>query len=147
MTGEEVLGFINAGEIMGIKIGMTVAEVYEKLGQPEELVGDSNVGYLEYGIISFGYFGNVIDELAIRFYKNKTIRFVTKETEFGEAGKIDGDTKINEFIYLLNSRSLLWDCYDKSNLDYFIVRSGVGVGIVFDLDDGNLNRISYAKNA
>lgn len=146
MTGEDVLGFIKTGEIKGIKLGVTVAEVYEKLGQPDENNSDLKAGYLSYGLFTLGYFDDVIDELAMLFYKNKATSFVTNENEFGEIAEINGDTKINEFIYLLNSRGFLWDCYNRINLDYFIIRSEIGVGVVFDLNDGTLNKISYTKN-
>lgn len=146
MTGEDILDFIKVGEIKGIKLGMSITEVYEKLGQPKENAGDLKVGYLIYGIFSLGYFDGIIDELAILFHKNKATSFATKENEFGEVAEINGDMKINEFIYLLNSRGFLWDCYNKSNLDYFIVRSEAGVGTLFDLYDGTLHKISYTKN-
>lgn len=145
MTGDDVLDFIKKGAIKGLTLGMPLIVVNEKLGRPDENVGDFKSGYLTYGIFSVGYFDDLIDELAILFYKNKMVSLITKENEFGELNEINAETKINEFIYFLNSNGVLWDCYDKGNLDYFIIRSEVGVSIVFDLHDGTLNKISFVQ--
>ncbi|WP_315814163.1 hypothetical protein [Paraflavitalea speifideaquila] len=147
MTGNDILNFLNTGVIHGINIGMSVASVKDTLGIPNENTGDENIGYLFYGILSLGYYKNTIDGIAINFFKDKTINVLIDENDFGESAVINGNTQIHEFIYLLNSRTLLWECSNTKELDYFTIRSKKGVGVIFDLYDGRLNRLSYAGHS
>jgi hypothetical protein len=146
MTGEDVLAFIKDGEIKGIRNGMPINYVIEKLGQPDDIIGDVNAGYLMFGSVRVGYLKDVVNELAILF-EGKDIAYKTDAGELYDSIQVSGHTQIHEFIALLNSRKILWDCYDKSNLDYFIIRSEIKVAIVFDLYDGSLFMISCLQDA
>jgi hypothetical protein len=147
VTGEDVLLFLTTGEIQGIRVGMTIDEVKEKLGQPREVIGDSNVGYLMYGIFRIGYRGNIIDEMALFFYKYPDVSICLDYKDDEEHFEISAGTKINEMIRLMNYKGIRWDCYDKSNSDYFTVRSEIKVALIFDLYDGSLFMISYLQDA
>lgn len=147
MTGEDILLFITTGRIRDITLGMTINEVKEKLGQPEEVIGDSKAGYLIYGIVRIGYFGSEVDELGLRFYKHINTSISLNYEDDGESFEISAHTKINEVIRLMNYKGITWDCYDKTNSDYFIICSKIKVAIVFDLYDGSLFMINFIRNA
>jgi len=147
ITGDDILSFIITGEIQGIRVGMTINEVKEKLGEPEEVIGDPKAGYLMYGIVRVGYRGYSIDELALLFNKHTDISISLDYKDDGEYFEISEHTKINEVIRLINYRGISWDCYDKNNSDYFTIRSERKVAIVFDLYDGSLFMISYLRDA
>jgi hypothetical protein len=143
MNGNDVFSFITTGILKGISIGMPVSSVINTLGQPNDYTGDDKVGYLFYGIISFGYTNNTIYGMAIYFFQDRTIKVTIEENDFGETSQIHGNTLIHEFVYMLNSRNLLWKCCNTKSLDYFTIQTNKGIGMIFDLNDGSLNRISY----
>jgi hypothetical protein len=147
MTGDEILSFIITGEWQGIRVGMTIDEVNGKLGRPDDVIGDSQVGYLMYGIFRIGYRGNIIDEMALFFYKDPDVCICLDYKDDEEYFEISAHAKINEVIRLMNYRGISWNCYDKSNSDYFTIRSESKVAIVFDLYDGSLFMISYLQDA
>lgn len=149
ITGDEILSFFITGEMQGIRVGMTIDEVTEKLGQPEEVIGNSEAGYgyLMYGIVRIGYWEDSIDELGLLFHKhidtNIKLDYIDDEEHF----KISAGTKINEVIRLMNYRGISWDCYNKTDSDYFTIRSEGKVAIIFDLYKGSLFMISYVRDA
>lgn len=144
-----MLSFIITGEIKGIRVGMTLNEVTEKLGQADDETGDSKVGYgyLMYGIFRIGYIGNTINDLALFFYKDPDVRICLDYKDDEEYFEINAHTKINEIIRLMNYRGISWDCYAKTDSDYFTIRSERKVAIIFDLYEGSLFMISYVRDA
>src|SRR5689334_4788263 len=147
MTGDDILSFITTGEIQGIRTGMTINEVKEKLGQPEKVIGDSKAGYLMYGIVRVGYWGDSVDELALIFNKHTDITISLDYKDDEVYFEISARSKINEVIRLLNYKEINWDCYNKGDTDYFIIRSVIKAAIIFDLYDGSLFMISYMQRA
>jgi len=147
ITGDEMLSFIITGEIKGIRVGMTIEEVNEKLGRPDEEIGDSEAGYLMYGIVRIGYCRNSIDELGLLFHKHIDINIKLDYIDDEEYFEINANTKIHEMIRLMNYRRISWDCYNKTDSDYFTIRSEHKVAIIFDLYNGSLFMISYLRDA
>lgn len=149
ISGEEMLSFIITGEIKGIRVGMTINEVTEKLGQPDDEIGnwEEGYGYLMYSIFRIGYIGNTINEMALFFYKDPDVSICLDYKDDEEHFEINAHTKINEVIRLMNYKGISWDCYDKTDSDYFTMRSERKVAIIFELYKGSLFMISYVRDA
>jgi len=138
----EILQVIKLGlSSLDISIGMSLEKLEEKYGTANEVVGDSNAGYLNYGYIRVGYFGGYVDEVAIMFNDDPQFKIEIEELE--EMKFIDGETNINQFVHILNYAGIRWSSeYRKNHLDYISFTIEAGSDVLFDLETGYIMRIA-----
>lgn len=146
MKKTDILEFLTTGNhLQGIRLNDPVDKLFEKLGTPKEQVGTTQFGFFHYKQgLRFGYFDKVINELVILFRSKKSPNFAIKNP-FNEILIISGETKIHEFIYLLNTMQIGWKCPDQKDLSGFIMVINDEVVVFFDLDSGNLTRIFVGR--
>ncbi|CAA0248210.1 hypothetical protein R5N98_03750 [Tenacibaculum maritimum] len=149
-----MIDFLKEGDrLKGIFLGDNVKMVSNKLGKPEEIIGDKYGGYLYYNELRFGYDDcQKINELSIEFSRlEKKYKFENLETElqgvlFSSSFKISAKTRIHEFIKFINFLKIVWEADSTPDNNYFIVRVKSGPVAVFDLEDGKLFRISVVTS-
>ena len=145
-----MIEFLKQGKkLNSIQMGMSVEDVYKKLGEPDEIIGDYNNGYLHYSEFRYGYDKTrVICEMSIEFnFLDKKYKFENLENErygeiFYESFKISSKTKIHKFIRFLNYLKLSWSADNSGDKENFTIKLKPGPFIVFDLQDGTPFRIS-----
>ncbi|GGX35760.1 hypothetical protein [Aquimarina muelleri] len=145
-----MIEFLKQGKkLNNIHMGMSVEDVYNKLGEPDEIVGDDNNGYLHYKEFRYGYnVSRSICEMSIEFnYLENKYKFKGLENEqygeiFYESFTISSKTKIHKFLRFLNYLKLSWEADSSGDKENFTIKLKPGPFIVFDLQDGTPFRIS-----
>jgi hypothetical protein len=95
----EILHVIKEGlSCLYISLGMPIEKLQEIYGAPNEVIGDSSAGYLNYGYIRVGYFDDYVDEVAIMFDGDPQFKLEIEELE--EIKCISGQTTINQFVHV-----------------------------------------------
>lgn len=145
-----MIEFLKHGKSLNnIHMGMKVEDVIYKLGEPDEIVGDSTNGYLYYREYRFGYnLKRCVSEISIEFVRlENKYKFKNLESErygliFNESFSIGSKTKIHKFIRFLNHLKIPWKADSLGDKDNFILSLSNGPFVIFDLQDGTLFRIS-----
>ena len=128
-----------------IRFGMPIKELRTKLGEPNNAIGDSQMGYLTYDLLRIGYYSDVVDEIAILFEEEDHWVFKLNLEELnGEIDTITNGTKINEFIKLFNTHGFMWRSqYRNNEMDYVSISVEHGSEVLFDLETGLIKRIAF----
>jgi hypothetical protein len=145
-----MIEFLKKGKkLNGVHMGMSIDDVHTLLGNPDEIIGDDNNGYLIYKEYRYGYNDSgLIYELSIEFsrledkYKFKNLKSEKYGVVFHQSFSISSKTKIHKFIKFLNHLQLDWKADSNSDKDNFIIKITSGPFVVFDLHDGTPFRIS-----
>ncbi|SFM74852.1 hypothetical protein SAMN05428949_0654 [Chitinophaga sp. YR627] len=129
---------------LDISIGMLLKELQNIYGFADEVIGDSNAGYLRYSDIRIGYFGDYIDEVAITFDKDPHFKIEIEGLE--DLKHVDREMKMNQFIHILNYAGLRWSSkYRDNHLDYVSIGVEEGSDVLFDLETGRIMRIALLE--
>lgn len=149
-----MIDFIKKGNnLEGVSLLSKLKEVIKEKGEPNNLIGNDERGYIYYDNYRYNYDSNgVIDELAIDFtikdvkFKFNNLISSQYDVTIRENFIISSSTKINKFILFLNFLNISWTSYNEKNLDYFTLRTESGVLIFFSLHSGKIIRISSLIN-
>lgn len=138
----EILHIVKYGlACLNISIGMSLEELDKIYGPADEVIGESKAGYLKYGDVRVGYFGDYIDEVAIIFDKNPQFKIEVVGLE--ELKYVDREMNMNQFIHVLNYAGLRWSAkYRDNHLDYVSICIEAGSEVLFDLETGLIMRIA-----
>ena len=128
-----------------INFGMSVKDLKKRLGSPDGIIGDSQMGYLIYNPLRIGYLGDIVDGIVILFDNEHDFRFnIDFDNLEGENDAIRKDMKIHELIKVFNNNGVMWSAqYQKNELDYVSINVEKGSEVLFDLDTGYINRIGF----
>ncbi|RZS93860.1 hypothetical protein [Aquimarina brevivitae] len=144
-----MLNFFKIGKTLnGIEIGTTLSNLITALGEPTEIVGDHQNGYVYYEYYRYGYTKNIITELSIEFPLIETpillqdVEYKKYDISLFEDFSLDQDTQLHELIRLLNHLQLDWTSKNEIDKDHVIIRLDNGLNIVGDLSEGFIVRIS-----
>ncbi len=148
-----MIDFLKNGNILnGVKMGISVDHLYSILGEPNEIIGDKDYGYLYYEEFRYGYDpSGFICEMSIEFnrfkkkYRLKNLKSNRYGVDLNESFSIGSKTKIHKFIRLLNYLQLKWESNSDSDKDHLVIKIKSGPYIVFDLKNGNPFRISVVN--
>jgi hypothetical protein len=144
-----MIEFLKGGKTLnGINMGMKISDLYSILGEPSNVSGEKNYGYVHYGAYRYGFTDDTINEMAIEFkFVKKTFEF--KNLEYKKHGislfedfKIKPKSKIHQIINLLNHLQLNWKSKNGIDKDSFILKIENGPFAVFDLYDGTIDKIT-----
>lgn len=140
------INFLNNPEQeLGINLQDPLEKVNLKFGNPTKIVGDSRAGYLYFGAIRIGYFGDFVDEIAIEFKKRNTKFRISIEQLKDEITEVNWKTKIHQFIHVMNYSKINWNTHNTKDDDYFYLKLESGLFAIFYLYSGDLNLITMAR--
>jgi hypothetical protein len=144
---KDLILFMKTGQsLCDVKIGHKKAEVISRFGTRLEQYGEKNYGYFELPKgIRFGYFGDEIDELAV-LNKREDAVFELPVPDLHETFSISPKTTICEAIKFLNWSSVKWSVIDTANKFNLTLLTQGKVGLIFDLEDGELMIISTTRS-
>lgn len=144
---KDLISFLKTGEsLCDIKIGHKKADVISRFGEKLDQYGEKDYGYLELPKgIRFGFWGDEIDELAV-LNKREDALFELHVPDLHETFTLGPKTTIHEAIKFLNWSKVIWSVVDTANIFSLTIFTQGQVGLVFDLEDGELMIISTAKN-
>ena len=144
---KDLISFLKTGRsLCDIKIGHKKADVISRFGTRIDQYGEKDYGYLELPKgIRFGYCGYEIDELAV-LNKREDAVYELYVPDLHETFTIGPKTTINEAIKFLNWSSIIWSIVDTANKFSLTLITQGQVGLVFDLEDGELMKISTARS-
>ena len=144
---KDLISFLKTGQLLcDIKIGHKKADVISRFGSGLVQYGEKDYGYLELPKgIRFGYFADKIDELAV-LNKREDAVFELHVPDLHETFTIGPKTTIHEAIKFLNWSSVIWSVVDTSNKFSLTLLTQGQVGLIFDLEDGELMKISTARS-
>ena len=135
--------FKNGGHLNEVHLNDSIEKVTQICGNPIEKIGDKECGFLHYSNgVRFGYFNNEIDELAIVFFGNTSIKY---DINCDHLTVINEKSTINEIIYLLNASNIVWKGNDEKNINVFSIKLNNNIYILFDLLTGFLTKISLSR--
>ncbi|PIV48445.1 MAG: hypothetical protein COZ75_03560 [Flavobacteriaceae bacterium CG_4_8_14_3_um_filter_34_10] len=145
-----MIEFLKKGkELNNVHMGMSVDAVYSELGEPDEIIGDNNSGYLHYGEYRYGYdIKRCICEMSIEFnrlekkYKLKELETEKYGVKFYESFTISNKSKIHKIIRFLNYIQLRWESNNDGDKDYLKIKIDGGPFLIFNLQNGVLLKIS-----
>lgn len=143
---KDLISFLKTGQsLCDIKIGHKKADVISRFGEKLDHYGEKNYGYLELPKgIRFGYLGDEIDELAV-LNKREDAVFELHVPDLDETFTIGTKTTIHEAIKFLNCSSVAWSAVDTANKFSLTLFTEGQVGLTFDLEEGELMKISTAR--
>jgi len=143
---KDLISFLRTGQsLCDIKIGHKKADVISKFGSKLDQYGKKEYGYLELPKgIRFGYFGEELDELAV-LNKREDAVFELSVPDLHETFTIGPKTTVHEAIKFLNWSSVIWSAVDTANKFSLTILTQGQVSLIFDLEDGELMKISTAK--
>jgi len=143
----DLVTFLKTGlSLCGIEIGHRKADVISTFGENLIQYGEKDYGYLELPKgIRLGYRGDEIDELAV-LNKREDAIFELNVTDLHETFTISPKTTIHEAIKFLNWSAVRWSVVDTANEFSLTLLTEGHVGLIFDLTDGELMKISTARS-
>jgi hypothetical protein len=142
---QDLITFLKTGHsLCGIAIGHRKSDVIAKFGEKLNQYGEQEIGYLELPKgVRLGYSGDEIDELAV-LNKREDANFAFYVADLCETFTIGPKTTIHEAIKFLNWSCVKWSVVDTANkFSLTLVTQGL-VGLIFDLEDGELMKLSKA---
>lgn len=145
-----MIEFLKEGKkLNNVSMGMNIDNIYSILGEPDEVIGNENGGYIHYNEFRYGYDSSqIVTEMSIEFVRmEKNYMFKNlKNKKYGmvlhESFKIGSNTKIHKFIRFLNHLQLNWEANSSYDKDYLTIKLKPGPYILFDLQDGTPYKIS-----
>lgn len=144
-----LLEFLKTGDKLNdITYGMSKEELIAKLGQPTEIQEMDGYRYLFFGPFRYGLDDDKIQEMAVEFSRIKT-PIVFKNLEYSKFDNklvedfiLESTSKIHTMMSFVNHLQLNWTAKNNLDKDYLIVQIENGPGIIFDLYDGRVDKIS-----
>lgn len=88
----------------------------QNLGMPDEIIGNSDYGYLSYGSFRFGHLNNIINEFAILLPHGVSGQFEVD----AEVMIVSQLTQLLPFIKFLTYNIINWFSYKEEDIDFFI---------------------------
>ena len=144
-----MIEFLKGGKNMnGVKMGMSVNDLYSILGQPTNITGEKNYGYIHYGEYRYGFADNIINEMAIDFkliekpFEFKNLEYKKYDISLFENFKIKSKSKIHKILSFINHLQLNWKAENGIDKDSLTIKIENGPYIVFDLLDGTVDKIT-----
>lgn len=144
-----MIEFLKGGKTLnGVKMGMKIDKLYSILGEPTNVSGENNYGYIHYGEYRYGYTDEVINEMAIEFkfvqkpFEFKNLEYKKYGVSLFEDFKIKSKSKIHKIISFINHLQLNWKAKNDIDKDYLTIKIENGPYILFNLYDGTLEKIS-----
>ncbi len=144
-----MIEFLKNGKTLnGITMGMTINEVKSILGNPKNISGENNFGYLHYGEYRYGFTDEIINEMAIEFkFIKKPFRLINLEYKkydisLFEDFKITSRSKIHKIISLINHLQLNWNAKNGNDKDCLTLKIENGPYVIFDLYEGTVDKIT-----
>jgi hypothetical protein len=139
----ELITFLRNGQsLCDIKIGHTKQDVLSKFGAQLDQYGEKDYGYFELPRgIRFSFFKDEIDGLAVLNKRNDAV-FDLVVPDLQDTFTIGPKTTIQEAIKFLNWSQVNWTVVDTVNKFNLTILTQGNVGLIFDLDDGELMMIS-----
>ena len=108
-----MIDFLKGGKTLnGVKMGMTVENLYSILGKPTNISGEKNFGYIHYGEYRYGFTDDLINEMAIEFKLIKkplefpNLKYKKYDISIFENFKIKSKSKIHKIIGFINHLQL-----------------------------------------
>jgi hypothetical protein len=143
----ELISFLQIGKsLCDIEIGQNKQDVVSRFGEQLEQYGEKGHGYLELPKgVRFSYFKEEIDGLAV-LNKREDAVFIFDVQELQDTFTIGPNTTIHEAIKFLNWSRTKWTIVDTDNKFNLTILTQGNVGLIFDLDDGELMMISKVRN-
>lgn len=143
----DLISFLQIGKsLCGIEIGQTRQDVLAKFGDHLDQYGENDYGYLELPKgVRFSYFKNEIDGIAV-LNKREDAVFVLHVPDLLDNFTIGPNTTIHEAIKFLNWSRINWTIVDTDNKFNLTILTQADVGLIFDLDDGELMMISKVRS-
>ena len=145
---QDLIQFLKLGQsLCDIRLGQNKNDVTAKFGTLVESYGDKkgNYGYLEIPKgIRYSYHGDEIDGLAI-LNKREDAIFELFVNEIDATYKIGPETTIQEAIKFLVWAQIKWTIPKTDDKFHLTIKTEANVGLVFDLDDGALMKISITN--
>jgi len=136
---------VNGSDLNSICINDPIAKVISLMGKPVEIVGDEKAGFFHYhNGLRYGYFGNEVNELAILFHETGKYSYRTSN-QFNEEIIISGVMQLHEFIYMLKSKEIKWECIKGRSISGLTLQINNKTYVLFDLYNGYLDRISISR--
>jgi hypothetical protein len=142
----DLISFLQIGKsLCDIEIGQARQDVIARFGEQLDQYGEKDYGYFELPKgVRFSYFKDEIDGLAV-LNKRKDAVFVLDVPDLLDTFTIGPNTTIHEAIKFLNWSRTKWTIVDTDNKFNLTILTQAGVGLIFDLDDGELMMISKVR--
>lgn len=144
-----MIEFLKGGKTLnGITMGMTLNDLYSILGEPTNIYGEKNIGYVHYGAYRYGFTDNIIKEMSIEFksiekpFKFKNLEYKKYDISLFENFKIKSKSKIHKVISFINHLQLKWRSENSVDKDSLMLKIENGPYVVFNLHDGTIDRIT-----
>ena len=144
-----MIEFLKGGKTLnGVKMGMTIDDLYSILGKPTTISGEKNYGYIHYGEYRYGFTDGLINEMAIEFkliekpLEFPNIEYKKYDISLFENFKIQSKSKIHKIISFINHLQLNWKAENGIDTDSLTIKIENGPYIVFDLYDGTVDKIT-----
>lgn len=144
-----MIDFLKGGKTLnGVKMGMTVENLYSILGKPTNVCEEKNYVYIHYGEYRYGFTDDIINEMAIEFKLiEKPLEFSNLEyKKYGislfENFKIKSKSKIHKIIRFINHLQLNWKAQNGIDKNSLSIKIENGPYIVFGFYDGTVDKIS-----
>lgn len=143
----DLISFLQTGKsLCNIEIGQKKQDVISKFGEQLEQYGEKEYGYFELPKgIRFSYFKDEIDGLAV-LNKREDAVFAIDVAELQDTYTIGPNTTIHEAIKFLNWSGTKWTTVDTDNKFNLTILTQGNVGLIFDLDEGELIMISTTRS-
>ena len=146
-----MIEFLKGGKTLnGVTMGMTIDDANLILGEPTNISGEKEYGYLHYGAYRYGFTNKIINEMAIEFkflekpIMLKKMEWKKRNISLFEDFKIKSKCKIHKIIGLINHLQLNWKVENGIDKDSFIMKIANGPYIVCYLYDGIVDKITIA---
>jgi hypothetical protein len=132
-----------------IRFGMPISQIIAKLGRPDNIMGNNQLGYITYDFLRIGYWDDIVDEIAIFFEGDSSLKLrIDEETSDDEGNVIKTGMMLHDFISLLNNHGIFWQGqYRQNELDYVSLRVENMSDVTFHLDTGSIYRIAFSPHA
>lgn len=144
-----MIEFLKEGKTLnGIKMGMKIDQLYSILGEPTNVSGENNYGYIHYGAYRYGFKDEIINEMAIEFkFIQEPLIFTDLEWKkydisLFENFEIKSKSKIHEILSFINHLQLNWKAQNGIDKDCLTIKIENGPYIIFNLYDGTVDKIS-----
>jgi hypothetical protein len=143
----DLISFLQIGKsLCDIELGHTRQDVIARFGDQLDQYGEKDYGYFELPKgVRFSYFKDEIDGLAV-LNKREDAMFALHVPDLLDTFTIGPSTTIHEAIKFLNWSRTKWTLVDTDNKFNLTILTQAGVGLIFDLDDGELMMISKVRN-
>jgi hypothetical protein len=132
-----------------IRFGMPISEIIAKLGRPDNLIGNNQLGYITYDFLRIGYWDDIVNEISIFFEGDSNLNFrIDEDTSNDEGNVIKTGMMLHDFISLLNNHGIFWQGqYRQNELDYVSLSVENMSDVTFHLDSGFIYRIAFSPQA